>query len=212
MKTLLTSLNWRYAVKEYHKPHRLEDSVIDQIKQAIQLSPSSYGLQLYKVYDVRDPEKRTLLHQHSYQQRQITDASHLFVFTCPSTVTKEDVDEYISLKSKIQNIERNTIEGFGDHMKSVIQSMTQQQLDLWLSNQVYIALGVAISMCASLGVDCTPMEGFENAKYDKILGLHNDNQRSVVVLTIGKRSEHDSTSQMKKVRKSITQLFEIINS
>ena len=90
--------------------------------------------------------------------------------------------------------------------------MTQQQLDVWLSNQVYIALGVAISMCASLGVDCTPMEGFENAEYDKILGLQNDNQRSVVVLTIGKRSEHDPTSQMKKVRKSITQLFEIINS
>jgi nitroreductase len=212
MKTLLTSLKWRYAVKEYHKSQRLEDSEIDQIKQAIQLSPSSYGLQLYKVYDVRDSEKRTLLQQHSYQQRQLTDASHLFVFTCPRTVTQEDVNEFISLKSKIQKIERNTIEGFGEHMKSVILSMTQQQLDVWLSNQVYIALGVAISMCASLGVDCTPMEGFENAEYDKILGLQNDNQRSVVVLTIGKRSEHDPTSQLKKVRKSITQLFEIINS
>ena len=57
MKTLLTTLKWRYAVKEYHKSQRLEDSEIDQIKQAIQLSPSSYGLQLYKVYDVRDSEK-----------------------------------------------------------------------------------------------------------------------------------------------------------
>ena len=42
-------------------------------------------------------------------------------------------------------------------------------IDAWAKNQVYIALGVLMVACASLGIDSCPMEGFDPAKYDEIL-------------------------------------------
>jgi nitroreductase len=60
---------------------------------------------------------------------------------------------------------------------------------------------------AHYGFDACPMEGFENDKYDDILGLKEKNLRATVLTTIGYRSEEDQLQHAKKVRKPQNELF-----
>ena len=50
MSTLLENLNWRYATKKFDATKKITTSDLETLKEAIQLSTSSYGLQLYKVF------------------------------------------------------------------------------------------------------------------------------------------------------------------
>ena len=49
MNTFLENQNWRYATKKFDNTKKISNENLDFLKEAIRLSSSSYGLQLYKV-------------------------------------------------------------------------------------------------------------------------------------------------------------------
>ncbi len=59
----LKQLEWRYATKKFDSKQKLKEEDLDYIKKAIQLSPSSYGLQMYKVISVEQAVIRKNLEQ-----------------------------------------------------------------------------------------------------------------------------------------------------
>ena len=70
------------------------------------------------------------------------------------------------------------------------------------ARQAYIALGTALVAAAEEQVDSTPMEGFDPAAVDEILGLRAKGLRSVVILPLGYReAEGDWLVNLKKVRR-----------
>jgi nitroreductase len=70
------------------------------------------------------------------------------------------------------------------------------------ARQAYVALGTALIAAAMEGVDSTPMEGFDPAAADEILGLRELGLRSVVLLPLGYRKEEgDWLVNLKKVRR-----------
>ena len=80
------------------------------------------------------------------------------------------------------------------------------------ARQAFIALGFAMLAAAELKVDCTPMEGFESADVDEILGLDKLGLRSVVLLPLGYRNpEDDWLLPMPKVRKSLETLVTTVD-
>ena len=46
---LIENLKWRYATKKYDISKKVSAEDMNQIKEAIQLTATSYGLQLFKV-------------------------------------------------------------------------------------------------------------------------------------------------------------------
>jgi nitroreductase len=71
------------------------------------------------------------------------------------------------------------------------------------AKQSYIALGTALIAAAEQEVDATPMEGFNPAKVDEILGLTARGLRSTVILPLGYReADKDWLVNMKKVRRT----------
>jgi nitroreductase len=69
------------------------------------------------------------------------------------------------------------------------------------ARQAYIGFGLAIAAAAEQRVDATPMEGFDAAQLDELLGLEKLGLRSVTILTLGYRDEaNDWLVNMKKVR------------
>ncbi|MNY61854.1 Oxygen-insensitive NAD(P)H nitroreductase [compost metagenome] len=70
------------------------------------------------------------------------------------------------------------------------------------ARQAYIGFGMAVAQAAFEGVDSTPMEGFDPAKLDEILGLREKGLRSVTILPLGYREpEGDWLVNLKKVRR-----------
>ena len=206
---LLENLKWRYATKQFKTTEKVSEKNLEQIKKAIQLSASSYGLQLYKVLIIDDDALKETLKLVSMGQAQITDASHLFVFCNYTEVNNSAIDEYLELQANTQQLSINELSGYGDFLKKLINKKRKIELQNWTARQTYLALGNLLVACAELKIDACPMEGFDSEKYNTILGLNERGLSASVIATIGYRSKDDATQYSNKIRKPFDKLFEI---
>ena len=205
---ILDHYNWRYATKKFNPKKNLAESDLELIKEAIRLAPSSYGLQLFKVIIVKDEELKSKLKSASYNQSQISDASHLFVFCNYTKVFEQDIDLFIDTKSKIQKQPVNELQGYGEFLKKNLLNKPPSETAIWTTNQVYIALAHLMTACATLQIDSCPIEGFDIKKYNEILELDERHMNAAVVAPVGYRSNLDNSQNDEKVRKSSGILFE----
>ena len=202
--------NWRYATKKFDATKKIAPADIEILKEAIRLSTSSYGLQLYKVFIIENPAIRAQLQPASWGQSQIVDASHLFVFANYTDVQESHIDHYVENIAQTRGISIEAVKGYGDFMKNSLIGLPQDKKAIWTSKQTYLALGNLLNAAAELKIDVTPMEGFEPEKYNEILGLNALGLNASLVATVGYRHEEDATQHLAKVRKSTEELFETI--
>lgn len=202
MSNIINALNWRYATKAYDASKKLSDVQVNTLIESIRLTPSSYGLPVYKVIHVKDAETREKLKLAAWGQPQITDASELFVFAVKTDLSDTSVDEYMNDISKIRNVPVESLAEYAGMIKGTVNSLSEEHKTAWAARQAYIALGVLLATAALEEIDSTPMEGFTAEKFDEILGLKELNLKSVVVCTAGYRAESDSYASLAKVRVS----------
>jgi nitroreductase len=207
MSTFIENQNWRYATKKFDANKKISVQDLNLLKEAIRLSTSSFGLQLYKVIIVENPELKAKLLPAAYGQTQIVDASQIVVFASQTSATDADVDSYLKNISETRGIPVDSLSGFGNYMKGSVNPIPAEQKAIWMAKQTYLALGNLLNAAAELKIDATPMEGFNAKQFNEILGLDALNLTAAVIATIGYRHEEDATQHYKKVRKSNEDLF-----
>ncbi len=150
---------------------------------------------------IDSPEVRTRLRAASWNQPQITDASHLVVFARRSTMTPADIQRHIDRIIEVRKTPAAALDGLKNAMLGSIASGAPGfDAGAWAGRQAYIALGVFLSAAAMLGIDACPMEGFEAPKYDEILGLPAQGYNAQVIAAAGYRAADDAFASMPKVR------------
>jgi nitroreductase/dihydropteridine reductase len=203
---LLDTLNWRYAVKKYNT-ETVSDDKVEKITEAINLTATSTGIQPFRIVVVKDKELQKKLGEGSFNS-QITEASHLLVFAAFDNVTKERIGSFIQNTAKVREIPVESLDEFKNILETYLLNRTEEENFIWASKQAYIGLGTALIAAAELEVDTTPMEGFDNAKFDKLLDLKQKGLKSVVVLSLGYRdSDNDIFSKLKKARVPIDEFI-----
>ena len=210
MHKIIDDLNWRYATKKFDPQLKLTEDQLHVVMESMRLTASSYGLQAYKVLVIRDPQLREELVTASFGQRPVADASHLFVFCAATKVESDDVEAYMNRIVKTRKIPPSDLDRFSTGIKSSLSSMNPDDLIAWTTRQTYIALGQLMHTCASLRVDCLPMEGFDKKEYNRILGLDEQNLTATLVCPVGFRHAQDLAQHKKKVRKSTEDFFEFM--
>jgi nitroreductase len=203
---LLEKLNKRYATKKFDATKKLSTDELSTLLEAIRLSASSYGLQAYKVLVVENEVIRKQLRAAAWDQSQITDASQLLVFAVDTNFDEKGVDSFVDLTAKTRNMDASALSGYADMMKGTFQR-PKNEVQVWLTRQVYIALGFGLVAAAELNIDACPMEGFDTAQFDEILGLKEKGLASVVILAVGHRSAEDGYQHLAKVRRNKEELF-----
>jgi len=202
-EVLTAQLNWRYATKKFDASRKIPAATWQQIENALVLAPSSYGLQPWKFVTVADAGLREKLKPVSYNQPQITDASHLVVLARKVEVTQADIHAYVARIAEVRKVPAESLKGFADTMLVATANpahLPGGSMDTYTRSQVYIALGFGLYTAALLGVDACPMEGFDAAKYDELLGLTALGYKASVLTTFGYRSADDDTARKAKVR------------
>jgi nitroreductase len=206
MKNILDALHWRYATKAYDSTQKVSSEQLEQLLEVVRLSPSSFGLQPYKVIHVTNPELREKLKAASWGQAQITDASELLVFAVPTNLNDASVDAFIERTATTRNMPIEHLAEYAGMIKGSINSRNEGERIQWAAKQAYIALGLLLEAAAIAHIDATPMEGFDNAQYNEILGLADMNLTAVVIATLGYRSNDDAYASLAKVRVGLEEL------
>src|SRR5271170_1654371 len=199
-ETLINQLNWRYATKQFDPKRKISARDWATLEDALLLTPSSGGLQPWKFIVVTDPAVRAKLTPASYGQAQINDASHLVVFASKNNFGEADVDAHLNNVAKAQGIPVEALAALrGMLVGGIVKSMDETARNAWARNQTYIALGNLLTSASLLGIDACPMEGFDRAQYDEILGLKAKGFATAVIATVGYRLPTDKYASAPKV-------------
>jgi nitroreductase / dihydropteridine reductase len=203
---LLQNLNWRYAAKRMNGK-KIPGETLGIIKESIRLSPSSVGLQPFQILILESEEFKKKVSAPAFNQPQILESSHVFVFSVWNSLTEKQSEDYLSFIMSERGVTLESLSTLRGYLSN-IQKMTPDEFYHWASKQAYLALGVALLASAELKIDSTPMEGFNKEELDQALGLPERGLKSVVLLALGYRDEEkDWLLKMKKVRRKQSELF-----
>jgi len=198
---LLEALQWRYATKQFDPTRRLDDVTLSTLEQALVLAASSGGLQPWKFIIVSDPEIKAQLVPVMFGQPQARDASQVVVFAAHAQYSAQEVDRYIAHTAAVRNVPVGELEAFRQMLLGgIVEAKNEAARFDWAARQTCIALGTVLTSAALLGVDACPMEGFDAAGVDDLLGLREQGLRSTVICSIGYRSAEDPYAALPKVR------------
>lgn len=207
---LLNALRWRYATKQFNATHKIPAPVWEALEESLVLTPSSFGLQPWKFLIVNDPSVRAKLLPESWNQAQVTDASHFVVLTARTDLTSDDIGEWIERMAETQGTDPASFASLQGMIEGFAQSMSQEGRHEWNVRQVYIALGQLMASAAALGIDACPLEGISRTGYDDILSLTGSGYKTVVACALGYRSTEDKYAAMPKSRFDHSRVIERI--
>ncbi len=209
--TLLQALNWRYATKSFDASRRLDADQLQTLSQALQLAPSSFGLQPWQFLIIENADLRAKLREQSWGQAQITDASHLVVLTVKEQLSAADVSRWVQHLATVQSTPLEALAPLEQMMLGFVNNMSAADSLQWNSRQVYIALGQLMTAAAVLGIDSCPIEGINPAAYDEILQLQGSGYRTLVVCALGFRAEDDKYASKPKARYALADVVKVIS-
>lgn len=199
---MIELLNWRYAAKKLDPSRPVPAEKVERILEAARLAPTSSGLQPFEVVVVTNPDLKARLKPVAWEQAQVVDCSHLLVFAAWDNYTPERINRVFDQTNAQRGV---TIPGWEDYRKRLLATYPARPAAENLEHaarQAYIAMGVALVAAAAEGVDSTPMEGFDPAAVDDILGLRARGLRSVLLVPLGYRAASgDWLVSLKKARR-----------
>ena len=127
----------------------------------------------------------------------------MLVFAAWDNYTRERIMSMFNLMAKERGGETEASIAYRDRLIDSSLARDAQKNHEHAARQAYIGLGTAMIAAAAEGVDATPMEGFDPAKVDEILGLSARGLRSVILLPLGYRETgKDWLEKLPKVRRA----------
>ena len=198
----------RYTTKAYDASRKIPQETIHELVEQLRHSPSSVNSQPWHFVVASDEQGKARVAKSAeggfaYNEAKMLNASHVIVF-CTRTempeshlhavLAQEEADgRFASDEAKAG--QDKTRRGYVDMHK-----FDQKDLQHWMEKQTYLALGTLLLGAASLGLDATPMEGFDFKKLDEELGLRDQGFTSLVVVSLGYRSDSDFNAKLPKSR------------
>ena len=201
---IIERLQWRYATKRFDAEKIIPQDKIERIKQAFNLTATSYGMQPIKLLIIKDKTVQKQLVAHSFNQEQVAQASHLLVF-CVSDINEDTITEYFDRVKTIRATPDDILDPFKSYLIDNFSKKSTEEIFDYTTKQAYLALGNLLTVCAVEGIDACPMEGFDPEAYDKFLNLKEKGLRSVLAMPIGYRAADDMFAGFKKVRKTVAE-------
>ena len=167
-KTLSQAIQERRATPSFDgTPIPAED--LKQILDAGLHAPSGYNMQPWRFVVVQSPEQKKRLRAASYNQGKVEEASAVIVACGDADGWRRDLDLMLELGRKGGMPESYAAQA-QTSVPNYLSSFNTAQMQGWLNKMVMIAFTHMMLMAEVMGYDTAPMEGFERAAYNDILG------------------------------------------
>lgn len=208
--SILKAMQWRYATKKFDATQRLSQHAVSELLQIVNLAPSSFGLQPYRIFNVTDAAVREQIAATTMNPAQVNSASHLLVFAASNTVGKETISAFVERAAAIRDVPRESLASREALITGAVEKLDPSARLAWAQRQLYLAIGVLVAAAAESAIDACPMEGFDASAVDRILGLEAQGLKATVFVLLGHRAADDPFALPAKVRKSLGELVAMV--
>lgn len=208
----------RHTVKAFEAGQTLPQSKIETLLNVLQNTPSSVNSQPWHFVVASTQEGREAMAKGAtaefvYNEAKILNASHVIALCMRSDLDEQHLQKVLAQEEKDG---RFTMEGAREGQdkgrRSYVDMHRYELRDIpqWMEKQVYLATGGLLLAAAMLGIDATPMEGFDQRALDLSLGLREKGLTSVVLVSLGISSEKDFNAALPKSRLPREEIFTFI--
>lgn len=209
--SLLEAWNRRAAVKDFDPALPIAPDEWEFLRATLGNVPSSYGLQPYRILEVRGEALRDKLREAAYDQRQVTDADRLLVFAVITEFGETELEAHLERLRTIREMPEEAVAIYRSKViDRVLHVLSPAQRRHWQARQAYIGLGVLLSAAAQRGIDTCPIEAFDIEKWDSLLDMEWKGLSCVCACAVGYRSQDDCYSKLPKVRVPMDEFLPVI--
>ncbi|ELY4157144.1 oxygen-insensitive NAD(P)H nitroreductase [Cronobacter turicensis] len=195
----------RHTSKAYDHSRKLMAEQQQELLDLLRFSPSSVNSQPWHFFAVTTEEGKQQILPALMDANQVKakNAAMTVVFTIKEELNEAHLLQLLEKEQQDGRYDSDEARAGNDKGRRFfvgLNSQTPEQQREWMTRQAYLALGFLLLGAAAMGLDATPIEGFHPEKMDELLGLKEKGLRSVVVATIGYRSDADFNATLPKSR------------
>lgn len=215
---VLHVFNNRYTCKGYDPEKKVSDEDFRVIMEAARLSPSSMGYEPWQFVLLNNKEIKEKIRPYSWGAEKALDgASHFVLILARSNKDMRYDSEYIQYITKeIQKFPDDMISARREKFRNFQENdfkllASERALFDWTCKQTYIPLANMLTTAAILGVDSTPIEGFNRDKVEEILisaGVYDpEHFRLSCMIAFG----YTNRDHRPKTRRSIEEVWKVVD-
>jgi nitroreductase/dihydropteridine reductase len=201
--------------KVYDPNRRISGDVFETLLKFIYSIPTSVNAQCTQYIVASSEESRSRIADHmgegfEFNVPKIRNASHVIVLATRETLSNEYLDELHAKEIADGKFPSDALAGQWRatvRMWIDLHRYDVKDLQHWMEKQTYLALGMTLMAAEELGVNASPLEGFNSRTLDNELGLREKGFTATVLLVLGYRDESDFYAKTPKSRLSMDRHF-----
>ncbi len=181
MSEFLKAMAFRHACKAFNPEKAIPEDEFASMLEVVRTSPSSFGMEPWRLIVVRNPNLRKALKSACWNQNQITDCSELVVFTTDNDTVRSDTP-YVRKMFERRGLPAEAVDTYMGVYKNYLAPIEADEvlLENWTAKQCYIAMANMMTYAATLQIDSCPIEGFDKEEVEAILDLEYGHSVAVI--------------------------------
>ncbi len=168
----LRHIKERRSITFFDPDRDVPDEIIKEILNISALAPSGYNLQPWEVIVVKSKDKKEKLKEICYGQQKVEDASANIVVIANLRAAEEHVDRVLESWVELGYIKEEEREALREQILSGWKSPERRKRKA-IRDSALFAMCVMI-VARYFGLETHPMEGFDEAKLKRFLGIGKD--------------------------------------
>jgi nitroreductase len=181
MSEFTEAMAFRHACKKFDTEKQIPQEQFDSLLEVARTSPSSFGMEPWRLIVIRKPNLRKALKSACWNQNQITECSELVVFTTDNDTVRSD-SPYVRKMFERRGLPSEAVDTYLSVYKNYLTPIEEDEilLENWTAKQCYIALANMMTYAATLQIDSCPIEGFDKEEVEAILDLEYGHSVAVI--------------------------------
>lgn len=181
MSEFLKAMAFRHACKAFDTEKQIPAEQFEQILEVARTSPSSFGMEPWRLIVIRKPNLRKALKSACWNQNQITDCSELVILTTDNDTVRSGT-AYVRKMFERRGLPSDAVDTYMGVYKNYLEPIECDEVLLknWTAKQCYIALANMMTYAATLEIDSCPIEGFDKEEVEAILDLEYGHSVAVI--------------------------------
>lgn len=200
----------RHTCKAYDASRKIPAEQVEQLKTLLRYAPSSVNSQPWHFFIAdTDAGKARIAKStpegspYAANLPKVKNASHIVALCAHTNIDDAHIAALLAQEEKdgrFPTPEGKEMQNKGRNFYVGLHRDNPQDMEAWTQKQVYLALGTLLFGAGALGIDATPIEGFDPKLLDEELGLAEKGLKSVVLVALGYRSAEDFNAKLPKSR------------
>ncbi len=198
----------RRTTKAFDPTRHIPAETLTELLTLLRFAPSSVNSQPWHFVVAGTPTGKANIakatHANTaYNAPKVLNASHVVVLCARTDLPQSHLDALLAQEEADGRFPTPEAKEGTRAARSGYVALHQEvfkDTQTWAEKQVYLALGALLIGAAKLGVDACPMEGFDRAKLNEVLGLTHKGLSAVVLVALGYSGADDFNAKLPKSR------------